>query len=52
VFEHDRNAGQVVVDRDTARNDAQRKVTFGQLLPCQARWEWEAPVDAVARLRD
>jgi len=51
VFEHDRNAGQVIVDRDTARNDAQRKVTFGQLLPCQARWEWEAPVDAVARLK-
>jgi 6-pyruvoyl-tetrahydropterin synthase len=51
VFEHDRNAGQVVVDRDTARNDAQSKVSFDELLPCRARWDWEAPVDAVTRLR-
>lgn len=50
VFEHDRNAGQVVVDGDTARSAAETKIAEGKLLPCQARWDWEAPVDAVKRL--
>lgn len=50
VFEHDRNAGQVVVDGDTARSAAETKIAEGKLLPCQARWDWEAPRDAVKRL--
>mgnify|MGYP000064034642 FL=1 len=50
VFEHDRNAGQVVVDGDTARSVAETKVAEGKLLPCKARWDWEAPRDAVKRL--
>jgi len=50
VFEHDRNAGQVVVDGDTARSAAETKVEKGKLLPCQVRWDWEAPRDAVKRL--
>lgn len=52
VFEHDRNAGQVVVDAHTARSAAEKTVAQGKLLPCKARWDWEAPVDAVERLTD
>lgn len=51
VFEHDRNAGQVIVDGNTARFSAEKTVSQGKLLPCEAQWEWEAPKDAITRLQ-
>jgi len=51
VFEHDRNAGQVVVERDTALAAGAKGAEKGELLLCQPCWKWEAPIDAVARLR-
>lgn len=50
VYEHDRNDAMVEVDEVTAKADAQRKLSSGEILPKKARWEWEAPKDAIARL--
>jgi len=50
VYEHERNDAMVEVDQDTARDDAQRKMPSGNLLPMKPRWAWETPQDAIERL--
>jgi 6-pyruvoyl-tetrahydropterin synthase len=51
VFEHDRNAGHVVVDEFTAKTDAQRKITSDSpVLLLQPHWPWESPLAALERL--
>ena len=50
VYEHNRNDAMCEVDEQTAKADAQRKMTLGNVLPMKSRWEWEAPKDAVKRL--
>ena len=51
VYEHDRNDAMVEVDQETARTDAQRKMSFGITLPLKPVWDWEAPKDALSRLK-
>jgi 6-pyruvoyl-tetrahydropterin synthase len=50
VYEHDRNDAMVEVDQDTARADAQRKMSAGQTLPLQTTWAWEEPKAALDRI--
>ena len=50
VYEHDRNDAMVEVDEETAKLDAQRKMSFGITLPLKPRWDWESPKDALERL--
>jgi 6-pyruvoyl-tetrahydropterin synthase len=51
VYEHERNDAMCEVDEATARADAQRKnPSCRELLPKKPRWDWEAPLDAIARL--
>ena len=50
VYEHDRNDAMVEVDDETARSDAQRKMTTDETLPMKSRWDWESPKDALKRL--
>lgn len=52
VYEHERNDAMCCVDEETAKADAQRKMSSGDLLPLKPRWEWEAPLDAIHRLQD
>lgn len=52
VYEHDRNDAFIEVSEDTAKQDAQRKMSLNQTLPMQSRWEWESPKEALKRLRD
>ena len=51
VYEHDRNDAMVEVDEETARADAQRKMSVGITLPLKPVWDWEAPKDALSRLK-
>lgn len=50
VYEHNRNDAFVEVSEDTAKMDAQRKMSSGEVLPLVARWDWEAPKDLIKRL--
>lgn len=50
VYEHNRNDAMCEVDEATAKEDAQRKMTLGELLPKKPRWEWESPADLMARI--
>ena len=50
VYEHDRNDAMVEVEEDTARADAQRKMSSGDTLPMKPKWGWEAPLDVIKRL--
>ena len=53
IFEHDRNAGQVVVDADTALYAARKHIRLNrELLPTRARWDYEGPHAALDRLQD
>ena len=50
VYEHNRNDAMCEVDEVTAKTDAQRKMTSGEVLPMKPRWAWEAPKDLIQRL--
>lgn len=51
VYEHNRNDAMCEVDKDTAFADAQSKMANAvDILPLKARWDWEAPIDAIVRL--
>jgi len=50
VYEHNRNDAMCEVDETTAKADAQRKNTSGEVLPKNPRWAWESPKDAIKRL--
>ena len=51
VYEHNRNDAMCEVDRETAREDAQRKnKTLLDPLPLEPRWDWEAPKDLMKRI--
>ena len=52
VYEHNRNDAMCEVDEDTARQDAQRKMTSGETLPMKPRWNWEAPLDLMSRINN
>ncbi len=52
VYEHNRNDAMCEVDEDTARQDAQRKMPFGETLPMKPRWNWEAPLDLMYRINN
>ena len=49
VYEHDRNDAMVEVDEDTAKADAQRKMSLDIVLPLNSKWAFEEPTVAIAR---
>lgn len=50
VYEHERNDAMVEVDPDTAKLDAKRKITSGELLPMKSKWDGETPWSAMQRI--
>ena len=52
VYEHERNDAMCEADEATAKADAQRKISSGNLLPLQPEWQWETPISALQRIHN